>query len=117
MGQATAMYNLLRNMGGSVGIAVVTTLLARRSQFHQARLVDHLSVFDPAYALAKSKVAAALVAQGGAGAGADGMIYGQLLRQSRMLAFNDVFFVSSVLMLSVLILVFFMRRAPDSPGR
>jgi DHA2 family multidrug resistance protein len=75
-------------------------------------LVDHLSVFDPAYTLANSKAAAALVAQGVPGAGADGLIYGQLLRQSRMLAFNDVFFVSSVLMLSVLILVFFMQRAP-----
>ena len=116
MGQATSMYNLLRNMGGSVGIAVVTTLLARRSQFHQARLVDHLSVFDPAFALAKSKAAAALVAQGVPGAGAEGLIYGQLLRQSRMLAFNDVFFVSSVLMLSVLVLVFFMQRAPARAG-
>jgi DHA2 family multidrug resistance protein len=112
MGQATSMYNLLRNMGGSVGIAVVTTLLARRSQFHQARLVDHLSVFDPAYSMAKFKAAAALVAQGVPGAGADGLIYGQLLRQSRMLAFNDVFYVSSLMMLSVLVLVFFMQRAP-----
>jgi len=117
MGQATSMYNLLRNMGGSVGIAVVTTLLARRSQFHQARLVDHLSVFDPAFALAKSKAAAALVAQGIPAAGAEGLIYGQLLRQSRMLAFNDVFTVSSVLILSVLALVFFMQRAPARADR
>ncbi len=117
MGQATSMYNLLRNMGGAVGIAFVTTLLARRSQFHQARLVDHLSVFDPAYTMAKSKAAAALVAKGVSGAGADGLIYGQLLRQARMLAFNDTFFVTSILMLSVLVLVFFMQRAPARAGR
>ena len=114
LGQATSMYNLLRNMGGSVGIAFVTTLLARRSQFHQARLVDHLSVFDPAYAQIKSKAAAALVAKGVSAPGADGMIYGQLLRQARMLAFNDTFFVASIMMLSILVLVFFMRRA--TPG-
>lgn len=114
MGQATSLYNLLRNMGGSVGIAVVTTLLARRSQFHQSRLVDHLTVFDPGYTIAKGKAAAALAAQGLPGAGADGMIYGQLLRQARMLAFNDTFFVSSVMMLAVLVLVFFMQRAPPA---
>jgi DHA2 family multidrug resistance protein len=95
MGQATSLYNLLRNMGGAVGIAFVTTLLARRSQFHQARLVDHLTAFDPAFVIAKGKATAALVAKGVSGAGADGMIYGQLLRQARMLAFNDVFFVRS----------------------
>jgi MFS transporter, DHA2 family, multidrug resistance protein len=117
MGQATSMYNLLRNMGGAVGIAFVTTLLARRSQFHQARLVDHLTVFDPALALSKARAAAALVAQGGSGAGAEGMIYGQLLRQARMLAFNDTFFVTSILMLSVLVLVVFMQRAPAGAGR
>ena len=66
------MYNLLRNMGGAVGIAFVTTLLARRSQFHQARLVDHLTVFDPALFMSKSKFAAALAARGGLGCGRGG---------------------------------------------
>jgi DHA2 family multidrug resistance protein len=117
LGQATSMYNLLRNMGGSVGIAFVTTLLARRTQFHQSRLVDHLTPFDPAYTIAKGKAAAALVAHGLPGAGADGMIYGQLLRQARMLAFNDTFYVTSIMLFSVLILVFFMQRAPGrAPG-
>ena len=112
LGQATSMYNLLRNMGGSVGIAFVTTLLARRSQFHQARLVDHLTVFDPAFVVAKGNAAAALAARGLPGAGAEGLIYGQVLRQARMLAFNDTFYVTSIMMLSVLVLIFFMQRAP-----
>ena len=45
------------------------------------------------------------------------MIYGQLLRQARMLAFNDTFFVTSIMMLAVLVLVFFMQRAPAQAGR
>ena len=44
---ATAVYGMARNIGGSVGIAVVTTLLAQRSQFHQATLVSHINVWDP----------------------------------------------------------------------
>jgi DHA2 family multidrug resistance protein len=118
MGQATSMYNLLRNMGGSVGIAFVTTLLSRRTQFHQSRLVEHLTPLDPAYAMTKAKAAAALAARGLPGAGADGMMYGQVMRQARALAFNDTFLVTAALLLSVLALVVFMQRteAPPRPG-
>jgi len=45
---ATAVYGMSRNIGGSVGIAVVTTLLAQRSQIHQTTLVSHVTVWDPA---------------------------------------------------------------------
>jgi DHA2 family multidrug resistance protein len=114
MGQATSMYNLLRNMGGSVGIAFVTTFLSRRTQFHQTRLVEHLTPFDPAYALAKAKAAGALAARGLSGTG-DELIYRQLLRQARALAFNDTFAVTAVMLLAVLILVFFMQRAEAPP--
>ena len=114
MGQATSLYNLLRNMGGSVGIAFVTTFLARRTQFHHNRLVEHLTPFDPAYALAKAKVAGALAARGLTGTG-DELIYRQLLRQARALAFNDTFAVTAVMLLAVLILVFFMQRAEAPP--
>ncbi|HWR96842.1 MAG TPA: DHA2 family efflux MFS transporter permease subunit [Candidatus Methanoperedens sp.] len=116
MGQATSMYNLLRNMGGSVGIAFVTTFLARRAQFHQSRLVEHLTPFDPAYALAQAQTAAAVAARGAEATGTDALIYGQMLRQARALAFNDTFTVTAVLLLSVLVLVFFMRRA-EAPAR
>ena len=44
---ATALYSMARNLGGSIGIAVVTTLLAQRSQFHQTTLVSHLTAVGP----------------------------------------------------------------------
>ena len=46
MGNATAIFNLLRNLGGSFGVAFITTQLARRAQFHQVHLVEHLTPFD-----------------------------------------------------------------------
>jgi DHA2 family multidrug resistance protein len=49
MRQATGLYNLVRNEAGSVGIAVSSTLLASRAQFHQARLVEHMNPFNPIY--------------------------------------------------------------------
>ena len=51
MGNATSIYNLVRNLGGSFGVAITSTLLNRRTQFHQVRLVDKLTPFDMNYAL------------------------------------------------------------------
>src|SRR3989454_12108949 len=47
LGNATAAYNVVRNIGGSVGVALATTMLVRRSQAHQTTLVTHLNVWDP----------------------------------------------------------------------
>ena len=49
IGNATGLYNLMRGMGGSIGIAVVTTLLARHAQLHQSMIVSHLTPYDPAF--------------------------------------------------------------------
>jgi DHA2 family multidrug resistance protein len=48
-GYTTGLINLARNIGGSSGIAICTTLIARREQFHQQRLVENLSPLNPAY--------------------------------------------------------------------
>lgn len=48
MGTATGLYNLLRNMGGSMGIALVSTMMARDAQRHQAMMVGHVTPSDPA---------------------------------------------------------------------
>src|SRR5437899_2132197 len=45
----TGIINLARNVGASVGIATVTTMLDRRAQFHQARLMEHVNGFSAAY--------------------------------------------------------------------
>src|SRR2546421_8835163 len=47
LGNATAAYNVVRNIGGSIGVALATTMLVRRSQAHQTTLVTHLNVWDP----------------------------------------------------------------------
>src|SRR3989449_8581217 len=47
LGNATSAYNVVRNVGGSVGVAMATTLLVRRSQEHQSTLVAHVDVWSP----------------------------------------------------------------------
>src|SRR5256714_3556815 len=49
IGNGTGIFNLMRNLGGSFGIALVSTLLVRRAQVHQANMVAHLTPFDPVF--------------------------------------------------------------------
>src|SRR6202011_6420835 len=65
---ASGLMNLARNIGGSVGISVVTTLLARRTQFHQVRLVENLSAANPPFRAALQGVTSTF-SGGGSGAG------------------------------------------------
>jgi MFS transporter, DHA2 family, multidrug resistance protein len=64
MGNATVLLNVVRNLGGAIGVAVLTTLLARRSQAHQATLVGHVDAWDPETAERLRAWAAHFVAQG-----------------------------------------------------
>ena len=120
MGSATGLINLARNIGGSSGIAIVTTLLARRTQFHQARLVGHMSPFDQNYTQAMSGIAHMLAAQGASAAQAmaqaQGVLYGVLQRQSTMQAFVDSFWLLGVIFLAVIPLMFLMRKSAPHKG-
>jgi len=109
MTEATSIYNLLRNLGGSVGIAFTTTILSRRAQLHQTRLVENLSPFDPAYQIAHDRIASFLGAKGLPATGADAIMYRELVRQSTTLAFTDAFLIICLLILCVLPLVFIMQ--------
>jgi DHA2 family multidrug resistance protein len=117
MTEATSLYNLLRNLGGSVGIAFTTTMLSRRAQFHQTRLAEHLSPFDASYQIARDRMSDVLAAKGLPAASGDGLLYRELVRQSTTLAFTDAFLMICLLVLCMLPLVFVMQRAGASgPG-
>ena len=115
MGQATALYNMIRNLGGSMGIAFAFTVATRRAQFHQARLVENLTPFDPAYLALKTK-ATGLLASRGLMLPPDAPIYRELVRQSNMLGFNDAFHIVAVTLITVLGLVLMMKKPEGPPG-
>jgi len=119
MGNATGIYNFLRNLGGSVGVAFVTTMISRRAQFHQSHLVEHLTPFDTPYQIASQQSAQILQYRGFESSlsqhGGLGVIYNELLRQASMLSFNDAFHLTSILMISVLPLALLIKRAKQPP--
>ncbi len=119
MNNASAIFNLLRNMGGSFGVAFVTTLLARRAQFHQHRLVDHLSPYDPRLNIPFNELKDYFSATLGGFADqtqfAGAVIYRALQREAASLAFNDAFFIQSWLFLGLLGLLWIIRKPPMGP--
>jgi DHA2 family multidrug resistance protein len=119
MGNATGIFNLLRNLGGSFGIAVATTLLARREQFHQSRLVEHVTALSlplqnwvrRAGGMFSSRIDSAHLWQAPqvlAG------VYHEVVRQAQMLSFCDDYWFFTLLFLVLLPLVFIMRPGPVS---
>jgi DHA2 family multidrug resistance protein len=118
MGNASAIYNLLRNLGGSFGVAFVTTMLARRAQLHQVHLVEYLTPFDTSYQLTLSRAEQFLQHIGfdvsTAQQGSLSVIHGQLLRQASMLSFNDAFYILSLLLICTLPLLLLIRRSESA---
>jgi len=113
MGNATAIYNLLRNLGGSFGVAFVTTMLARGAQFHQTHLTAGLSPFDRTYQISRQALEQVMTLKGAgtsAQDAADASIYSQLIRQATMMSYNDAFYLLSICMVVILPLVFLMRQ-------
>jgi DHA2 family multidrug resistance protein len=121
MGNATAIYNLLRNLGGSFGVAFVTTMLARGAQYHQTYLTANLSPFDRTYQISRQALEQVMTLKGvgtPAQGAADASIYGQLIRQATMMSYNDAFYLLSICMIAILPLVFLMRqgKVEGAPG-
>jgi DHA2 family multidrug resistance protein len=117
---ATGLFNLARNIGGSSGIAMVTTMLARRAQYHQNVLVSHMTPYDPAYRDALGRTQAAIQSYGAsapdAAQQAHGALYGTLLKQSNMLAFSDTFWLMGILFLAIIPLMLLLRKVGPVRG-
>lgn len=123
---ASALVNLMRNLGGSIGIAIAITLLDRRQQVHQDRLVSHLTPYDPAFQQRMSGGSGVWGGSGDYGAGAGvitsrgvigrsvGAIYEEVHRQATMLSYLDVFKIMAIVILCTIVLVPLLRRT--KPG-
>jgi DHA2 family multidrug resistance protein len=116
--QVSGIINLARNMGGDIGISLVTTLIARRSQLHQSNLAAHLDAGNPALRAKLAALARALEHAGSssveAARQAYGVVYRQLLQQAQTLAYLDALFVLGLFSAVMVPLVFLAR--PGAAG-
>jgi DHA2 family multidrug resistance protein len=111
----SGMTNLARNIGGSVGISFVTTFLARRAQYHQSFLAEHLGPSNPAFQGALTGAANNLVHHGSTVSAASqqayGLLYNTLGRQATFLAYMDTYWALAVGAAILVPCVFLMKRA------
>jgi len=117
---ASGLMNLARNIGGSVGISVVTTMLDRRTQVHLTNLSSHLSPTNPALQSMIQGASGALRAHGESAAGATqrayALVQGVVLRQATMLAYVDCFWLLGVAILCMVPMVFLMKKSKPGGG-
>jgi DHA2 family multidrug resistance protein len=109
------IVNLSRNMGGDIGIAMVTTLIARRAQVHQERIATHFVPGVQALSAKVSGIAQALEHAGMSSVQATkqayAAIYRQLIQQAQTLAYLDTLFVFACFTAVMVPLVLLTKRA------
>ena len=94
MGNATGLANMLRNIGGSIGISMATTALIRRAALHQTEIGAHITPSTMVFQQKSAAIAAYLGHQLGpaqARPGSFGLLYGLMMQQSALMAYVDVF--------------------------
>lgn len=117
---ATGMINLTRNMGGSVGISLVTAAQSHMAQVTQSSLAGHVTSLNPIYASRLQHLQSALQVTGSsstqAAQQAQALLYGEMLRQSAMVAYVDVFRVLAWVCVGLIPLMFFMKPIKHGGG-
>jgi DHA2 family multidrug resistance protein len=118
---ASALINLMRNLGGSFGISLAQTWLARRTQFHQAQLVSHITPYNPQYQRTLQQITRTLTHTAAAPARTSrqvvGVIYGTVQQQAMMMSYLDIFYLLAWIALLMLLLVFLLRKVKPGQAR
>ena len=117
--QASALINLARNFGGSMGVSMTQAVLARREQFHHSRLAENIGSWNPFYTDTLARVEAYFKSQNGTGSvmGTSSAFIGQLVQsQANILAYIDVFFSLGMIAL-VMVPLALSLRSVDRSGK
>lgn len=115
---ATGFFNLTRQIGGSVGIAILTTMLAQRENFHRSVLTEHVSFYDPMVRARLTGMAHAFQARGmdavSAKEKALGALDGMVNMHAAVLSYGDIFWLVGVIFILSLGLLFFLGSGKNS---
>jgi len=116
LGHASGLFNFIRTIGGSIGIAAVATFMQRGTQTHQARLTSHISLYDPDVWNRYQMLVATFTARGAdpatAAQQAWAHLYQMVQRQALLLSFIDNFWWLVGIFLAVIPFVLFLGGRP-----
>jgi len=114
-GSASALYNMFRNLGGSIGIALLATQLDLREKAHSVRLGEAVTAFNPAVTDRLDALARQFMARGAeavaAGQQALGALAGVVRREAYVMAYGDCFYLLGLLLLAMMLPVWLCRGA------
>ena len=114
------IFNLMRNIGGSVGIAIATTMLARDSQRNISRLGAHVNVYSPQSQVMVENLRRAMMARGSdaytATREAYGTLFGMVQQQASILSFLQTFRLLGFIFIAVLPLLLLFKRPKHRGG-
>jgi DHA2 family multidrug resistance protein len=117
---AAAIVNLSRNLGSSMGVSFVVTLLSRSAQYHQSIMVAHATPFDHDFQNHLQMLTQNFIAHGAAALQAAdqarAVLYSQVVQQATQMAFIDNFRTLGVIFMLLIPTVFLMRKPPLSTG-
>jgi DHA2 family multidrug resistance protein len=120
MGYATSLFNLMRNIGGSVGIAMTGTMLARHNQTLTATLGAHVTTYDVATQQTFARLRGGFMANGAdvttATQRAYAALFGMVQQQAAMVSFVGIFQLLGVLFIALIPLVLLMKRPRGGSG-
>ena len=120
LGNATSLFNLMRNLGAGIGIATVTTVVARHQQVHISELGENVNPFNQQAQAMLQGARASLMARGADGAAATkqayASVFGMIQQQAAIMSFNDAFWLLMAIFLAMLPLVFLMRKPKHQAG-
>jgi DHA2 family multidrug resistance protein len=120
MGNATSLFNLMRNIGASIGIASVTTISARHAQVHINTLSANVNPYNPISQSTMAQMKQAFMSRGMDAATATKQAYaglfGMVERQASMMGYIDVFFLLAIMFAACLPLILLMKKPPKGGG-
>lgn len=119
-GSASGLFNMMRNLGGSLGIAALATLLTNREQFHSNRLGESISIYNPATQERINQMTQYFVSRGSDLSTAQDQaikaIDNIVRREAFVNAFNDCFYFIAIALLLSGIAVFFIKKVKVTGG-
>ncbi len=119
--EGSALMNVARNLGGSVGVSLANALLLQRSQFHQSRLVENLTPTSPVFQSTMKQMSQYFIHQGAPPSTAQSHAYGLIGRmvasQASLLAYIDVFYTWAIFAAVLAPIVLLTIRRVSGPAR
>lgn len=120
MGNATSLFNLVRNLGGSIGISAVETIQFREAQAHIHYLGSHINPLDPHTEGFLAQLQGGFMRAGTnpvtASHRAYAAVWGMVQQQATMMSYNDAFRLLGLIFFGMLPLIFLMKRSRGKPG-